>query len=173
MDRANDQGAPKPRRPRAPRKPRKKPDEGLVIIEEPEVEAINARQLDVQRDQDVQDDIAEQEALAPIEEPPIRQRRGGRTRQAAETCEADAITSELIRAGYIPKDRVIMDDSIYIKAYNPMGQKIFILLDAEAVAYPSDLALTEVKQGVQVPHAVKMGTLELAGMAISGVAFVC
>ena len=89
--------------------------------------------------------------------------------------------SELLSFGYVPLNKIVIKNQSdelmsdqYVKAVNKMGQKVYILLDADNMQnIDSDLTLVETKNGNIIPYSLKNGALKMAGMDASGIAFEC
>lgn len=90
------------------------------------------------------------------------------------------LENELLSFGYIPLSTIIIKDSRgeflhkYIKAINNMGQKNYILIDADTKQnILADLTLIDNKYGNILPYSLKAGAIKMAGLDISGLAIEC
>lgn len=93
--------------------------------------------------------------------------------------ETEKAEDVLTNYDYIPLTTIIINDNKnnfknkYVKAINKMGQKVYILIDNDNKNLNYDLILMETNNGNTIPFSLKNGSLNLAGMDVSGIMFEC
>lgn len=90
------------------------------------------------------------------------------------------VDAELIKYGYIPINKILLDEKTpsqrikYIKAYNPYGELVYILLDGEGVCQGNlCTTMNEISSAESIPYALKMTATECNNLDICGVLFEC
>lgn len=91
------------------------------------------------------------------------------------------VEKKLASKGYVPLERILVHipnkgtTGRYIKVVTERGQTALVHLDSEGLVpvRSSDLILVESTKPSSIPVSTKVGTLESAGLSITGIAFEC
>lgn len=113
--------------------------------------------------------------------PPTLGSMGVASNSTFETLTQSSVEMELLAAGYIPREKVIVGQDggalqgRFIKAINQFGQPVFIELDGEGFisTQPGDMTMVETKTATVVPSSIKMGYQQCLQYQSCGVAFEC
>lgn len=84
------------------------------------------------------------------------------------------------KAGYQVLSKIVIKrgdtlEAGYLEALNNLGQKVLIELDQKGFVStrPTDMIMSEAPAHNLIPHSIKKGCFECAGMDVSGVAIIC
>lgn len=91
------------------------------------------------------------------------------------------LEKELMLHNYTPLEKIIirdkgqMEKARYFKAFNKLGQTVFVDLDNDGIVHvnPKDLTVTPSNKSNMIPYSSKLGTMKCLDLDICGVAFEC
>lgn len=93
---------------------------------------------------------------------------------------AKNVDTELLSYGYVPINKVLLGEGSteqrikYIKAYNPYGELVYILLDGEGMCQGNlCTTMTEVASETTIPYTLKMTAAECNNLDVCAIIFEC